>query len=103
MFLCTSASLVLCCDQFDRGSRQVMCEPVDLVTVDYDVSLCQRILLRLVSGPTGVESGDHSYCCDVGKSLLETIPSPNRPWFSIHETIQEVEMRQCLPVLSTSQ
>ena len=42
-----SAPLVLCCDQFDRGSRQVKCEPVDLVTEDYDVSLCQQIVLDL--------------------------------------------------------
>ena len=27
----------LCCDRFDRGSRQVKCEPVDLVMKDYDV------------------------------------------------------------------
>ena len=43
LLLCTSASLVLCCDQFDRGSREVKREPVDLVTEDYDVPLCQRI------------------------------------------------------------
>ena len=41
--LCTSAPLVLYCDRFDRGSRQVKREPVDLVTEDYDVSLCQQV------------------------------------------------------------
>ena len=46
LLLCTSAPLVLCCDQFDHGSSQVKCEPVDLVTEDYDVSLCQRIWER---------------------------------------------------------
>ena len=43
LLLCTSASLVSCCNQFDRGSRQVKHEPVDLVMEDYDVSLRQRI------------------------------------------------------------
>ena len=37
LLLCTSAPLVLCCDQFDRGSRQVKRETVDLITEDYDV------------------------------------------------------------------
>ena len=44
LLLCTSAALVLCYDRFDRGSRQVKREPVDLATEDYDVSFCQRIL-----------------------------------------------------------
>ena len=35
--------MVLYCDRFDRGSRQVKREPVDLVTEDYDVSLCQQV------------------------------------------------------------
>ena len=43
LLLCTSAPLVLYCDRFDRGSRQVKREPVDMVTEDYDVSLCQRV------------------------------------------------------------
>ena len=43
LLLCTSAPLVLCCDQFDRGSRRVKREPVDLVSEDYGVSLCQQI------------------------------------------------------------
>ena len=43
LLLCASAPLVLCCDQFDRGSKQVKRESVDLVRDDYDVSLCQRI------------------------------------------------------------
>ena len=38
--LCTSALLVLCCDRFDRGSRQVKRDPGDLVTVGYDITLC---------------------------------------------------------------
>ena len=33
---CCYAPLVLCCDQFDRGSRQVKRDPVNLVTGDYD-------------------------------------------------------------------
>ena len=43
LLLCTSAPLVLCCDRFDHGSRQVKRELVDLVMEDYDVSLCQRM------------------------------------------------------------
>ena len=39
LLLCTIAPLVLCCDRFDRGSRQVKRDPVDLVTVDYAVTL----------------------------------------------------------------
>ena len=34
----TSAPLVLCCDWFDRGSRLVKRDLVDLVTVDFDNS-----------------------------------------------------------------
>ena len=45
LLLCTSAPLVLCCDRFDNGSRQVKRDQVDLVTEDYDVSLCQRIVI----------------------------------------------------------
>ena len=43
LLLCTSAPLVLCCDQFDCGSRQVKREPVDLVMEDYDVSLASEL------------------------------------------------------------
>ena len=43
LLLCTSAKLVLCRDQFDRGSRQVKRDQVDLLTVDYDITLCWRI------------------------------------------------------------
>ena len=43
LLLCTSALLVLGCDWFNHGSSQVKREPVDLVTEDYDLSLCQRI------------------------------------------------------------
>ena len=39
LLLSISAPLVLCCDRFDRGSRQVKRDPVDLVTEDYDLSL----------------------------------------------------------------
>ena len=38
LLLCTSAPLVLCCDQFDLGSRQIKHDPVDLVTEDCDVT-----------------------------------------------------------------
>ena len=43
LLLCISAPLVLSCDWFDRGSRQVKRELVDLATEDYDASLCQGI------------------------------------------------------------
>ena len=43
LLLCTSAPLVLCCDRFDRGSREVKRDPVDLVTEDYDITLRRRI------------------------------------------------------------
>ena len=43
LLLCTSAPLVLCCDWFDCGSRQVKRDPVDLVTVNYDIKLHWRI------------------------------------------------------------
>ena len=34
---------VLCCDRFDRGSRQTKrAQVVDMVMEDYDVSLCQQ-------------------------------------------------------------
>ena len=39
LLLCTSAPSVLCCDRFGRGSRQVKCDPVDLVTDDNDITL----------------------------------------------------------------
>ena len=35
----TSAPLVLRCDRFDCGSRQIKRDPVDLVKVDYDITL----------------------------------------------------------------
>ena len=37
LLLCTSAPLVLCCDRFDHGSRQVKRDLVNLVTEDYDI------------------------------------------------------------------
>ena len=45
LLICTSASLGLCGDRFNRGSRKVKREPVDLATEDYDESLFQRILV----------------------------------------------------------
>ena len=39
LLLCSSAPLVLCCDRFDRGSREVKHDPVDLVMEDYDITL----------------------------------------------------------------
>ena len=36
LLLCTSSPLVLCCDRFDHGLRQVKSDPVGLVTEDYD-------------------------------------------------------------------
>ena len=44
-----SAQLVLCCDRFDRGSRQVKRDQVDLLTVDYDMTLRWRIYGALYS------------------------------------------------------
>ena len=44
LLLCTSASLVLCCDQLDHGSR-LKCEPLDLVTEHYEITLSQQIVL----------------------------------------------------------
>ena len=35
LLICTSASLVLCCDWFNCGSREVKRESVDLATEDY--------------------------------------------------------------------
>ena len=43
LLLYTSAPLVLCDDWFDLSSRQVKCEPVNVATEDYDVSLHQRM------------------------------------------------------------
>ena len=58
LLLCTNAPLVLYCDRFDRGSRQVKREPVDLVMEDYDVSLCQRV------GIYNYYTKDHIITCD---------------------------------------
>ena len=58
LLLCTSAPLVLYCDRFDRGSRQVKREPVDMVTEDYDVSLCQRVVIH------NYYTKDHINTCD---------------------------------------
>ena len=44
LLLCTSTPLVLCCDRCDCGSRQIKRDLVDLVTVDYDITLHWRLL-----------------------------------------------------------
>ena len=58
LLLCNSAPLVLYCDRFDRGSRQVKREPVDLLMDDYDVSLFQRV------GIHNYYTKDHIITCD---------------------------------------
>ena len=58
LLLCTSAPLVLYCDRFDRGSRQVKREPVDLLMEDYDVSLSQRVETH------NYYTKDHIITCD---------------------------------------
>ena len=40
----TSGPWVFCCDLFDRGSRQVKCDPVNRVRKNYDITLRWRIL-----------------------------------------------------------
>ena len=47
------------CDRFDRGSRQVKREPVDLLMEDYDVSLSQRV------GTHNYYTKDHIITCDM--------------------------------------
>ena len=49
MLPCTSVQLVLCCDQFDHGSRHEKHDPVDLVIVDYDATLWYRIDNHFIS------------------------------------------------------
>ena len=44
LLLCTGTPLVLCCDRCDCGSRQIKRDLVDLVTVDYDITLHWRLL-----------------------------------------------------------
>ena len=97
LHVCTSTPLVLCCDQFDRGSRQVKQEPIDLVTDDYDVTLCQRIIfpggLQRAKDRSKIDASgpDECYCprcislcCEVDKG-----PSKNclqarfGPWATI--------------------
>ena len=50
LLLCPSAPLVLCYDWFDHGSIKTgKGELVDLLTEDYDISLCQhRFNIELV-------------------------------------------------------
>ena len=43
LLLCTSAPVVSC-DQFDSGSRQVKYDLVDLLTKDYDITLCYSVI-----------------------------------------------------------
>ena len=59
LLLCTSAPLVLYCDRFDRGSRQVKRKPVDMVTrfMTYHfvnelgfITITQKIISLLVIG-----------------------------------------------------
>ena len=74
LLLCTSAPLVLCCERFDRGSRQVKRGPVDLVTEDYDVSHFQRI------GPS-----QNGYCPFLKKcSVFENWLLYRISWFTCH-------------------
>ena len=42
LLLCISALLVLCGDRFDRSSRQVNRETIDMAMEDFDVSLGDR-------------------------------------------------------------
>ena len=51
LLLCTRDPLVLCCDRFNCGSRQVKRDQVDLVTEDYDITLCWQI------------GGSHPFIC----------------------------------------
>ena len=72
LLLCTSAPLVLYCDRFDRGSRQVKRELVDLLMEDYDVSLFQRV------GIHNYYTKDHIITCDrcnLGSSILLYVES----------------------------
>ena len=55
---CTSAPVVLYCDRFDRGSKQVKREPVDPLMEDCDVSLSQRV------GIHNYYTKDHIITCD---------------------------------------
>ena len=43
IMLCNNAPLVLCCDRFDHGSRQVKHDLVEMVMEDYDIALSWRI------------------------------------------------------------
>ena len=43
LLLCTSAALVLCCDLFNHGSRQLKRDPVDLVMDDHHIPLCWQV------------------------------------------------------------
>ena len=59
--------------------------------------------MRLVPGPPGVKLGGHSYCCDFGKSFLntKTIKALILPDFILMKTLQEVEMRHCSNFIET--
>ena len=48
LLLCIRTPLLLCYDRFDRGSRQVKRDPVDLVTEDFDITLRLRIVRTIV-------------------------------------------------------
>ena len=51
-FIYTSGSnpLTLYCDQFNHGSDHSQREPVDLVTIDFDVTLWQRNVFNFING-----------------------------------------------------
>ena len=52
--------------------------------------------MHLVPDPPGVESDDHSYCYDFGKSLLNTLKNAIiLPDFLLMKTIQDIETRHC--------
>ena len=46
LLLCIDGPLVLCSYRFDRSSRQVKCEPVDLAKEEYDLLICQQITFK---------------------------------------------------------
>ena len=54
------------------------------------------ILMHLVPDPPGVESDDHSYCNDFGKSLLNNMTNAIiLPDFLLMKTIQDIETGHC--------
>ena len=83
LLLCTSAPLVLCCDQFDRGSRQAMRELVLLVTEDYDVSLCQRTVVNLDPSEQNVWAGElNLHLFQPHNNLFNSLESYGEFWYN---------------------